>query len=159
MGNLRTGRHRALRIQQVIVAGTEAKADERSRIRYRLRLPPMVGLITAHGVFAGLIPRSRGLSGHIMFADQRFLDRLRALRINLLLAASNLLLGILARTCARGFAVVSSGGARFRTIRRPGRRCRMSHWLFSARGLGGAGLGGGGDRTGSRVRLSTGYER
>ena len=79
--NLRPSRHRALRIQQMVVAGSKPKADESARIRYGFRLPAVIGLIAAHGVFAGLIPGSRRLAAHIMLADQRFLDCLRPLRV------------------------------------------------------------------------------
>lgn len=71
----------------MIVAGTEAKADQGPRVRDFFRLPSVIGLIAAHRVFAGLIPGSRRLTSHIVFADQGFLNGLRSLGINFLLAA------------------------------------------------------------------------
>ena len=66
---------------------TEAQADQGARIGNGFRLPAVVGLIAAQGVFAGLIPGSSGLSRHIVFADQSFLNFLCAIGINFLLAA------------------------------------------------------------------------
>jgi len=78
--------HRAFRIQQVIMAWPQTQADQCARIGDRLRLPAVIGLIVAHGVFAGLVPGSGRLAAQVMFANQRFLNLLRPLRINLLLA-------------------------------------------------------------------------
>jgi len=96
----------------MVVAGPESQADERSRIRYGLRLPTVIGLEAAHGILAGLIPRSGWLSAQIMFADESFLNRLRSFGFNFLLAACSRL--FLARTRVLRLAVVrGSGRARF----------------------------------------------
>ena len=98
-GRVRTGRrrvrlrrvrhrgHRALRIQQMILARTKSETDQRARIRDLLALPSVIGLVLAHGIFAGLVPGSGGLALQIVLPDQSFLDRLRALGVNLLLSA------------------------------------------------------------------------
>jgi hypothetical protein len=39
----------------------------------------MICLVTAHGLFAGLVPRAGGFAIEIVLADQGFLDRLSAL--------------------------------------------------------------------------------
>ena len=71
----------------MIVARPESKANERPRVGYGFRLPAMIRLIAAHGIFAVLIPCTRRLARHVVFADERFLDRLRPLRVYLLLPA------------------------------------------------------------------------
>jgi len=71
----------------MVMARTEAEADQRARVGHRLRLPAVISLIAAHGIFAGLIPGSRGASSQIVFADQGFLNGLSAFGINFLLAA------------------------------------------------------------------------
>src|SRR5258708_35145244 len=71
----------------MVVARSESKTDQRARIRHRLRLPTVVGLIAPHGIFAGLIPRSCRCTAQVVLADQSCLDRLGALGINLLLAS------------------------------------------------------------------------
>lgn len=71
----------------MIVVRSETQADEGAGIWHGFRLPTMVGLITAHRVFAGLIPGSFSFRTQVMFPDQRLLDLLRTLRIDLLLAA------------------------------------------------------------------------
>ncbi len=53
----RPRRHRALRIQQMVVARPQAQADQRARIGHFLRLPAVVSLIPPHRFFTGLIPR------------------------------------------------------------------------------------------------------
>ena len=70
----------------MVVAWPQSQADQSARIGYRFRLPAVVGLIAAHGIFAGLVPRSGRFAAQVMFANQRFLNLLRPLRINLLLA-------------------------------------------------------------------------
>jgi len=86
---MRRGRlrgHRAFRIQQVVVARPQAEADQSPRIRHGFRLPPVVGLVAAHRIFTGLIAGAGRFAGHIMLANQRFLNRLRPLWLDLLLA-------------------------------------------------------------------------
>jgi hypothetical protein len=104
----RAGGHGAFRIQQMIVARPQAQADQRARIGYGLRLPSVIGLIAPHGLFTGLIPGSSRFARHIVFANQRFLDRLRPLGLNLLLAPR------------RGFslaALMRGGVLRFAVVR------------------------------------------
>jgi hypothetical protein len=102
-GRLRS--HRALRIQQPVVARPQTQADQSARVRHFLRLPAVIGLITPHGIFAGLVPRARRFAGQIMLAYQRFLNRLRPLRFNLLLAPCGLPFTALPRTRVLRFAV------------------------------------------------------
>lgn len=81
----RVARHRALRIQQMIVTRPQTQADEGAGVGHSLRLPSMVGLVTPHGIFAGLVPRSCCGAAQVVLPDQRLLDLLRALWIDLLL--------------------------------------------------------------------------
>jgi hypothetical protein len=107
---MRRGRlrgHRALRIQQVVVARPQSQADQSARVGYSLRLPAVVGLIASHGIFAGLIPRAGRFPGHVMLAYQRFLDGLRPLGIDFLLASRGLPFAAPARTRVLRFAAVS----------------------------------------------------
>lgn len=81
--------HRALRVQQMILARPEPQTDECARVWNGLALPSVIGLILSHGVFAGLVPRTRSLSAHVVLADQGFLNCLGSFRINFLLAAGS----------------------------------------------------------------------
>ena len=123
---IRNGGHGALWIEQVIFAGTQAETDQRPRIGYGLALPSMIRLITAHGLFAGLVPTAVSLSGQVVLADERFLDGLGPLRINFLLAFGTLL--------SRG--VFSRGGCVCLASRllRTGRRRRSLGLLVGFRG-------------------------
>ncbi len=117
--------HRALGIQQVVVARSQPQANQRARIGYFLRLPAVISLIAPHGVFAGLIPRTSRFPAQIMLTYQRFLDGLRPFGINLLLAARGLLpfavpacrsvlrFAAVGRGCRTGFRVLTR-----RTMRR-----------------------------------------
>lgn len=145
MGNRRFGRHRAFRVEQVIVARPQPQADQRPRIRHRLRLPAVICLIAPHGIFAGLIPRSRRFARHIVLANQCFLNRLGSLRIDLLLPPRHsLFLAALARA-----ARIRNGALRLpamsRSSFRSGMRCRL-------------GLGGRRRRACSRRRLLRGRD-
>ena len=71
----------------MVLARAQTQLDQRARVGHRLTLPAVVGLVTAHGLFAGLVPRSRGFSLQVVFANQRFLNGLGSLGIDLLLAA------------------------------------------------------------------------
>jgi len=126
--NVRSRSHCAFGIEKMIVARPQPQTDQRPRIRHLFRLPAVIGLVAAHGVFAGLIPGSRWHAAHIMFADQRFLNRLRALGFNLPLAARrDLPLGILPQTRVRSFTVLRGEGCvRFRVLTGCGMRCGMS---------------------------------
>jgi hypothetical protein len=127
MKRLRPRGHRALRIQQMILIWSQAQADQSASIRNRLRLPAMIRLIFPHCVFAGLIPGSGRFAAQIVLANQSFLDRLRSLRLNLLLTLC--LRGLLtsfARTHARGPATASRNcSVRFRMMTCRGMRRRV----------------------------------
>jgi len=110
--------HGAFRIQQMVIAGAEAELDQRPRIGYFLVLPAMVGLVTAHGFFAVLVPRAGGLSAQVVLADQGLLNGLSSLGIDFLLAAHRLLpRGAFSRRgsvrFAGGLFRSGSGGCRF----------------------------------------------
>src|ERR1700739_278617 len=82
---IRNGRHRALRIQQMILAWAQAQADQSARIGNGFALPSVIGLVAPHRVFAGLVPSPGGIASQIVLADQCFPTRLCACGINLLL--------------------------------------------------------------------------
>ena len=71
----------------MIFAGAQTKLDQRTGIRDLLALPSVVGLVAAHGVFAGLIPASGGFSVQVVFADQGLLDGSGSFGIDFLLAS------------------------------------------------------------------------
>jgi len=84
---LRAGGHGALGIEQVILARPQAQTDQRARVGNFLGLPAVVALITAHGVFAGLVPGAGRFSREVMLADQRFLNGAGSIRVNFLLTS------------------------------------------------------------------------
>ena len=92
----------------MVLARPKTEFDQCSRVGYGLALPAIVSLIAAHGRFAGLVPCAGSFSAQVMLADQRFLNRLRSLGIDFLLAADTL--------SARAFSS--------RDCMRPGRRVR-----------------------------------
>ena len=47
----------------MIVTGAQAQTDERARIGNGFRLPAMIGLVAAHGIFTLLIPGAGGFAG------------------------------------------------------------------------------------------------
>ncbi len=69
------------------MAWSQAQFDEGPRVGHCLRLPAMVGLIAAQGIFRSLSPFAGGFASEIVLADQRFLNGLRAIGVNLLLSA------------------------------------------------------------------------
>ena len=71
----------------MIMARSQPETDQSARIRHRLRLPSVIGLIAPHRIFAGLVPGSSRRATQIMFADQSFLNRLCPLGIDFLLPA------------------------------------------------------------------------
>ncbi len=71
----------------MVVARAQPEADQSARIRHSLGLPAVVGLIASHGIFARLIPGSGSFTAQVVLADQGFLNSLRPLRVNFLLAA------------------------------------------------------------------------
>jgi hypothetical protein len=73
----------------MVVAWSQAKADQSARIRNGFRLPAVIGLIAPHRGFAGVVPGSGRFAGQVMLAYQRFLNFLCALVIDLLLAAGS----------------------------------------------------------------------
>ena len=109
-------RHRTLGIQQMIRARAQSELDERAGIGNSLVLPSMIALKAPHGLLAGLIPSSARFPAEIVLPNERFLNSLCALRINLLLSPNFLgflpSLGRSAFLCRTG----SGGGAW---------RCRM----------------------------------
>ena len=84
---LRAGGHGAFGIEQVILAWPQAQTDQSARVGNLLGLPAVVALITAHGVFAGLVPGAGRFSREVMLADQRFLNGAGSIRVNFLLTA------------------------------------------------------------------------
>ena len=81
------GRHGTFRVQQMIVARPESEFDEGARVGNRFILPAIVALEFSQRVFGGRVPFSGRLAAQVMLLDQRFLDLLGALGINLLLSA------------------------------------------------------------------------
>ncbi len=74
----------------MVLTWPQTQFDQRPRVRHRLALPSIVSLIAAHGRLAGLIPGAGSFSAQVMLADQGFLNGLRSLGINFLLAADTL---------------------------------------------------------------------
>jgi len=109
------------------MARPQSQADQRARIRHRLRLPAMVGLIAPHGLFTRLIPRPSRRAAQVVLANQRFLDRMCPLRIDFLLPPRRRLPSALVRSRVRGLAAVRCDGClgfRVRRARRFRLRCR-----------------------------------
>jgi hypothetical protein len=71
----------------MILARPQAEFDKGARVWNFLRLPSMIGLIPSHRVFARLVPCAGGVSGEIVLANQRLLNRLRPFGVDLLLAS------------------------------------------------------------------------
>ena len=71
----------------MIFARTKTQLDQRARVGHLLALPSVVGLVAAHGVFAGLIPAAGGFSVQVMFADQGLLNGSGSFGIDFLLAS------------------------------------------------------------------------
>jgi hypothetical protein len=127
VGHIRTGGHGAFGIEQVIVAGPEAEFDQRARVGDSLVLPAIVGLESPQGVFRGGIPFSGRLAAEVVLTNERFLDLVSAVGINLLLPfylfrALSLARSGLARGCSR------VRGVRF-CPRSRGLRLRFGNWL------------------------------
>lgn len=68
------------------VVGAKPEFDESTGIRRNFRLPAVIGLVTGHGFFATGVPHAAGFTGEVVLADQSFLDRARAFRLDPLLA-------------------------------------------------------------------------
>ena len=79
---VRNRSHGALGIQEVIFARAQAELDQRPGIGYGLALPAVVGLVAAHGPFAGLVPGARRFAFQVMFANQGLLNRLGSFGVN-----------------------------------------------------------------------------
>jgi hypothetical protein len=79
--------HGTVWVEQMIVVRTQSQLNQGARIGNFFGLPAVVALISAHGIFAGLVPNSCSFAVQVMFADQRFLNRRRPARVDLLLAA------------------------------------------------------------------------
>ena len=56
------------------MARSQAKLDERSRIRQALGLPSIVRLVAGHGILGGLVPFAAWFAAHVLLANERFLD-------------------------------------------------------------------------------------
>jgi hypothetical protein len=76
----------------MIVARPQSKIDQRPRIRHRLRLPAVIGLIAPQRVFASLVPGPRRFTRQVMLSNERLLDFLCALGIDFLLSPRRSLL-------------------------------------------------------------------
>jgi len=71
----------------MIFAWAQAKIDKSAGIGNGLALPAVIRLKLAHGFFAGLIPApGRLIRTQIVLTNQRLLNFLCAIRVNLLLA-------------------------------------------------------------------------
>lgn len=64
----------------------ESKLDEGSRIRRHGALPALVGLVALHSFLRGIIPHAGRAAIQVVFANERLLNVLSALRINFLLS-------------------------------------------------------------------------
>jgi len=71
----------------MIFARAQTQLDQRPRVGHRLALPAVIGLVAAHGIFAGLVPCAGSFTAQVVFADQRCLNRLGTLGVDFLLAA------------------------------------------------------------------------
>ncbi len=81
----------------------QAKLNQSPRIGNHFALPSIVSLKLLHGFLRGGVPRSGGFAGHIVIANQGFLNIARPLRVNFLLATH-------AGSFTR-FAVLAMGGS------------------------------------------------
>lgn len=70
----------------MVFARAKTQLNEGARVGHLLALPAVIGLVAAHGLFTGLVPRARWFAVQIVLADQSFLNSLSTLRINSLLA-------------------------------------------------------------------------
>ena len=71
----------------MILARTQAQADQSARIGDGFALPALIGLVAAHGFFAGLVPGASGFAAEVVLADQGFLNGPSSLGVYFLLAA------------------------------------------------------------------------
>ena len=91
------------------MVGSEAEFDKRARVGHGLVLPAIVGLEMPQRVLSRGIPLPSRHAGHVMLANQSFLDLMRALGIDLLLAANFLGALALVRTGAARRSSARSG--------------------------------------------------
>jgi len=114
----------------MIIARSQAKADQCARIGNGFALPSVIGLIAPHRFFAGLVPRPTGRAAQIVFPDQSFLNRLRAFGIDLLLPPQLLVRSLAARLARRLLDPGGTARRRILLVGRSGRRrlrgCRFS---------------------------------
>jgi len=84
----------------MIVVRAESQLDEGARIGHGLALPTVIRLELAKGGFGRSIPFAAGQPAHVVLTDERFLDLMGALSIDLLLTSPVALLAAfgLART-------------------------------------------------------------
>ena len=86
----------------MIFARTQSQLDQSARVGNGLVLPAVVRLELAQRVFGGRVPFSGRLAAQVMLLDERFLNLLGALGINLLLPTLGRLFGFLAAARGRG---------------------------------------------------------
>jgi len=70
----------------MVFAWAKSQLDQGTGIWNGLALPAVIGLKAPHGGLTIGVPCAGRLSGKIVLADQRFLDRLCAIRVDNLLA-------------------------------------------------------------------------
>ena len=86
-GRIRDRGHGAFRIQQMVFARAQTQFDQCSRVGDGFALPAVIGLVAAHGFFAGLVPGASGFAAEVVLADQGFLNGPGSLGVYFLLAA------------------------------------------------------------------------
>ncbi len=82
---LRSAGHRALWIQQVVVIGTQPELDQGACIGNCLALPSIVRLVFLKSLLGSIVPFPGRIAVEVMLTDQRFLNLLCPLGIDLLL--------------------------------------------------------------------------
>ncbi len=81
------GNRGALRVEQILLAGTKAQLNEGSGVGKDLRLPVVIALKASEGVARCLIPLTTSFAVEVMLADQGLLDFNGAVAVDRLLAA------------------------------------------------------------------------
>jgi len=79
---LRRWRHRSFGIQQTFLTWSQPQFNERSWIRYCLRLPTVIGLVLSQRRLRRIIPLPRRLALHVFLFDERLLNLFGARGIN-----------------------------------------------------------------------------
>ncbi len=97
----------ALRVEQILLAGTKTKFDEGSGVRKDFRLPVVIALKAGKSVARCLVPLAGSFAVEVVLADQRLLNLNGAVSADGLLATKLGLAG-----CGDvGFAVALAGAA------------------------------------------------